>query len=99
MEPPPSTYSPTSAGRPGDAEKLRHLPADAQEAFRRFRETGNPAALDPVILAILEDLIPHTPAQPLAAMPGSTRLIDELRFDSLSITEVVFFMEDLFGIM
>ena len=74
------------------------MPADAREAFTRFEATGDPAALDRVIFAILEDFIPRTPGGPLAAQPGSTRLVDDLGFDSLAITEVVFFIEDLFGI-
>ena len=51
-----------------------------------------------MLFAILEDFIPRTPARPLAELPGGTRLIDDLGFDSLAITEVVFFAEDLFGI-
>lgn len=79
-------------------ESLRHLPAAAREAFGRFQAEGDPAMLDQVLFAILDDFVPRTPAGPLAALPGSTRLIDDLGFDSLAITEVVFFAEDLFGI-
>lgn len=79
-------------------ERVRHLPATAREAFRQFEAQGDPVALDVVILAILEDFIPRPPAAPLATLPGTTRLIEDLGFDSLAITEVVFFIEDLFGI-
>ena len=79
-------------------DRIKHLPAGARAAFQRFQSTGEPAALDPVIFAILEDFVPRPPAQPLAELPGDTRLIDDLGFDSLAITEVVFFTEDLFGI-
>ncbi|WP_425106181.1 acyl carrier protein [Ancylobacter sp.] len=79
-------------------ESIRHLPEAAQAAFARFSAGGEPAALDPVLLAILEDFIPKAPARPLAELPGDTRLADDLGFDSLAITEVVFFTEDLFGI-
>ena len=79
-------------------ESIRHLPAAARAAFERFQAGGDPATLDPVVLAILEDFIPRDPTRPLAELPGSTRLIDDLGFDSLAITEVVFFTEDLFGI-
>lgn len=79
------------------AESLRHLPAAAQTAFARFQAEGDPAALDPVVLAILDDYIPQRSTVPLAELPGGTKLIDDLGFDSVAITEVVFFVEDLFG--
>lgn len=89
----------TPIASPTDRENsIRHLPPDAQAAFRRFQSDGDPAGLDPVFYAILADFIPHEPTSPLAELPGSTRLIDDLGFDSLAITEVVFFTEDLFGI-
>ena len=47
-------------------DRIKHLPAGARTAFQRFQATRDPAALDPVILAILEDFIPRTPAAPLA---------------------------------
>lgn len=79
-------------------DRLKHLPEPAQAAFRQFQREGDPSALDPVIFAILEDFIPKNPATPLAELPGTTQLIADLGFDSLAITEVVFFTEDLFGI-
>ncbi len=79
-------------------DRIKDLPAGARTAFQRFQATRDSATLDPVILAILEDFIPRQPARPLAELPGDTRLIDDLGFDSLAITEVVFFTEDLFGI-
>ena len=97
------TPNSTSAATPATVvrypdESLRHLPPAAREAFGRFQAEGEPAMLDVVLFAILDDFVPHTPAGPLAALPGSTRLIDDLGFDSLAITEVVFLAEDLFGI-
>ena len=91
-----------AAGQPAGAtereESIRHMPAEAREAFQRFQAAGDPAALDQVVFAILEDYIPRPASGPLAGLPGATRLIDDLGFDSLAITEVVFFIEDLFGI-
>jgi acyl carrier protein len=94
---PSSLASPAVAARDRE-ESIQHLPAGARASFARFQTGGDPAALDPVLLSILEDYIPRTPARPLAELPGDTRLIEDLGFDSLAITEVVFFAEDLFGI-
>ena len=79
-------------------DRLKHLPEEARAGFHRFQADGNPAALDPVIFAILADFVPQLPAVPFAKLPGETQLIGDLGFDSLAITEVVFFTEDLFGI-
>jgi len=91
-----------AVGKPAGAtdreQSIRHLPAEAREAFQRFQSVGDPVALDRVVFAILEDFIPKAASHPLAELPGNTRLVDDLGFDSLAITEVVFFIEDLFGI-
>ena len=79
-------------------ENLRHLPPAARAAFAQFQAGGDPAVLDPVIFSILEDFIPRAPDKPLAELPGTSHLIADLGFDSLAITEVVFFTEELFGI-
>ena len=90
------------AANPGPAndltDRIKHLPEEARTAFAQFQSSGDPAVIDPMVFAILEDFIPKTPATPLAQLPGDTRLIDDLGFDSLAITEVVFFTEELFGI-
>jgi acyl carrier protein len=96
FSPPPSAAKTLPAT--GQEDRIKHLPAEARTAFHRFQTGADPAGLDPVIFAILEDFIPRRSAAPLAKLPGSTRLIDDLGFDSLAITEVVFFVEDLFGI-
>lgn len=95
---PAATTCAFTASPPKRAESTHRLPAEARAVFDRFKAGGDPATLDPVLLAILADFIPRAPARPLAEHPGSTRLIDDLGFDSLAITEVVFFSEDLFGI-
>ena len=92
-----ATPGPASpAGSPLD--RLRHLPAEAQASFTRFTTQGDLDALDPVILAILQDYIPRQPAKPLAEHPGHTLLMEDLGFDSLAITEVIFFTEELLNI-
>jgi acyl carrier protein len=98
MHPPASPSASKSTAGADQEEKIRHLPPVARAAFRRFQESGNLVELDPIICAILEDFVPRRPAKPLADQPGDARLIDDLGFDSLAITEVVFFTEDLFGI-
>lgn len=98
MEP---SHSPsTSAALPAadQEDRIRHLPPEARAAFQRFQAGGDAAHLDPVLFAILADFIPHDSTVPLGDLPGSTRLITDLGFDSLAITEVVFYTEDLFGI-
>lgn len=79
-------------------EKLRHLPPAAQAAYARFQATRSPVELDPVFYAILADFSPRKSDKPLAELPGESRLVEDLGFDSLAITEIVFFTEELFGI-
>ena len=98
MEASSSTRIAKSAAPDEQTAAIRHLPPVAQAAFQHYAASGDVTALDPVILAILDDYIPKPPAQPLADMPGETRLIEDLGFDSLAITEVVFFTEDLLRI-
>lgn len=94
MNAPSATSGPTA----DPEESIRHLSEPARAAFRTFRATGSVDALDPLILGILESFLPRKTARSLADIPGDTRLMDDLGLDSLAITEIVFFTEDIFGI-
>ena len=92
----PLSLAPVSPAKCSDS--FRHLPDHARTAFEQFQAGGDPAALGPVMFAILTDFSPRRSAVPLGDLPGDTQLIADLGFDSLAITEVVFTAEDLFGI-
>ncbi len=64
--------APTVSGdRPADpGQKLKNLPAAAQAAYRRYQESGDQAALDEVIMAIIADFIPRARAESLASPLG-----------------------------
>lgn len=93
----PPTSAPANATADRD-DRLRRLPPEVQEAYHRFQASRDVRDLDPVIYAILLDFIPRKPTQPLSEQPGTVRLMDDLGFDSLAITEIVFFTEELFSI-
>ena len=98
MQPDLTANPPKPAAPDKPEEKIRHLPAEVRAAFQQFQTDGDLSTLDLVIAAILEDYVPRPPPRPIAELPGGTQLIDDLGFDSLAITEVVFFTEDLLGI-
>jgi acyl carrier protein len=60
-------------------------------AYLRLRDTGDPAAADTLVLAIVADHVP----QKGRALADAQELIADLGFDSVAISEVVFFLEDL----
>jgi acyl carrier protein len=80
------------------ADKLRRLPPSALENFRKFRATGDEAALNELIFVVLYDFLPQKSKTGATGWPDEARLIEDLGFDSLAIAETVFFFEDLFTI-
>ena len=70
---------------------LRHFPDEVRLAYLRLHESGDPAAADTLVLAIVEDHMPHAGAE----LADSASLVTDLGFDSVAIAEMVFFIEDL----
>jgi acyl carrier protein len=70
---------------------LRHFPEEVRGAYVRLRDTGDAAAADTLVLAIVADHMPHADAE----IVDSASLVADLGFDSVAIAEMVFFIEDL----
>lgn len=86
-----STSSPPAAPPPAVETLLRHFPDEVRASYIRLRETGDPQAADTLVLAIVADHMRDkcTPLSDTAA------LMADLGFDSVTIAEMVFFIEDL----
>jgi acyl carrier protein len=93
MEKSPSLPEPSSSNTVRK-EPLCDFPEEVREAFRRLRETGDPAAADTVVLAIVAE---HMPRKGVPISDQSA-LVADLGFDSFAITEMIFFVEELFEV-
>lgn len=77
-------------------DPLQRLPAAARSAHASFLATGDPAAADAVVLAAIQRF---TPRDRSATPPAdSARLTADLGYDSLAVAELVFFLEDIYGV-
>lgn len=80
-------------------DPLASFPPDIQAAHRRWLASRDLAALDSVVLAVVAF---HRPKRASLAnpsnLPDSCRLVADLGYDSLALAEVVFFIEDLYGV-
>lgn len=91
MTQPPAPDSPAVA-LPAAAETLlRHFPEEVRTAYLALRGTGDPAAADTLVLAIVGDHMPRAGAE----LADRASLVNDLGFDSVAIAEMVFFIEDL----
>lgn len=80
-------------------DPLGKFPEAVRAAYMRYRETGDKEAVDLVVLAVVRDYVPKTILLPAEnPLPDHARLIADLGFDSLAISETVFFLEDLFKV-
>lgn len=95
-----SSPSPSSeSGAPDAAITLvNHFPADVRQAFARFRKNRASDDADIVVLAVVIDHQPNKALRSAGPLVDSSRLVEDLGFDSIAITEMVFFLEDLFAV-
>ncbi|MGA3007917.1 MAG: acyl carrier protein [Opitutaceae bacterium] len=89
---------PTSPSPAPINDPLARFPAAVRAAFAQFLGTADTAALDTVLFATVRDFLPKKNSAAAGPLADGARLIEDLGFDSLAITEIVFFMEDLFQI-
>jgi acyl carrier protein len=88
---------------PADAKKraeesLVGFPTRIITAFHDFAQHGDPKDLDVVVLGVLHFYLAKKPVETLDALPGTTRLIEDLGCDSLTMMDTVFMVESLFDI-
>jgi len=76
---------------PGPDALLRHFPVHVQACYVRLRETGDPLAADTLVSAIVADHLQDK----RAPLNDTSALMADLGFDSVTIAEMVFFIEDL----
>lgn len=76
-------------------KKLARYEPEVREAFGRFRATGDVAAVQIVVMAIVREHLPKPSDEPIT---DGQKLIEDLGYDSLAVAEVVFAIEDLFGL-
>jgi acyl carrier protein len=94
-----SPTSPSESGAPDAASTLvNHFPIEVREAFARFREGRSSADADIVVLAIVLDHQPDKKPGAPSPLEDTSKLVEDLGFDSIAITEMVFFLEDLFQV-
>lgn len=85
-------------------EKAREIlaghPQATVDAAVDYLTTGSVESLDRMVFGIIAFHLPQGERRSLdlAQMPGDTRLVADLSFDSLSIVEVNFVFTDLLGV-
>jgi acyl carrier protein len=76
---------------------LARFPAEVLEAYQRYRSHGDRNAVEAVVIAAVVDYRPSGLGA-VASVNDSTRLIEDLGYDSVAVAELVFFLEDLFDL-
>ena len=94
-----ASTQPENYAAPRPEELLKHFPAPIRERFAHFQTSGDPAAADEVVLAIVRD---HIPARKQGTIPAritdSMSLTADLGIDSVSIADAVFMLEEVFDV-
>jgi len=80
------------------AESLVGFPPRIVEAYLNYAKKGDPKSLDVVVLGVLQFYLAKKPKELLDTLPGTTRLIEDLGGDSLTMMDTVFMAETLLDI-
>jgi acyl carrier protein len=85
------------AQRRANAE-LAGFPVSIIEAYVDFTQNGDVVLLRYFVLGIMQFYLARPPQLPLSELPGSTRLVEDLGCDSLTIIDMLFLVERLLEI-
>jgi acyl carrier protein len=96
--PEPSSASTNSTPSGAASTLLRHFPAEVREAYLRFKTARSESDADLIVLAVVRDHLPNKALKAETSFGDELQLIADLGFDSVAITEMVFFLEDLFQV-
>jgi acyl carrier protein len=88
---------PAEAKRRANVE-LAGFPEPIAEAYLDFTQTGDVGLLRYFVLGIMQFYLVRPPQLPLTDLPGSTRLVEDLGCDSLTIIDMLFLVERLLDI-
>jgi acyl carrier protein len=94
----PPTSSAESGAPDAVTTLVNHFPVEIREAFARFRDNRSSSDADTVVLAVVLDHQPDKKRRGSVPPTDDKKLVDDLGFDSIAITEMVFFLEDLFQV-
>jgi acyl carrier protein len=76
---------------------LARFPAKILEAYERYRTQGDDGAVQEVVMAAVIDYRPAG-AAPVPQVGDETLLVEDLAYDSVSVAELIFFLEDIFDL-
>ena len=79
-------------------ESLVGFPPRIVEAYLAYAKGGEASSLDVVVLGVLQFYLAKKPKEPLDSLPGTTRLIEDLGCDSLTMMDTIFMVELLLDI-
>ena len=88
----------TAVAKQRALEQLAGFPAEIADGYIAFVEEVDHSRLRHVVLGVLQFHLAKPPAQPLVNLPGSTRLVEDLGCDSLTMVDTLFLAESLFDI-
>src|SRR5689334_9455564 len=77
---------------------LAGFPTEAVDAVLAWHDAPSSARLDAALRAVIEFYLPTACRRSLAGLPATTRLREDLGVDSLTLAEMAFKCDELFGV-
>jgi acyl carrier protein len=78
--------------------RLASLPQPILDAYLQFQSDGDPASFRLVLHHVMQDFRPDSGELAVEDLNDRVRLVEDLGYSSLTLTEMVFYFEDLFGV-